>query len=130
MAYTDKATGHRELVKRQSDTRVLRQWVLNGWTAVIVQSETVTEEEWRGLSKTDAQSLCVSSESSVLGSVTRQYLGSCTVSKGLSSIWATACWGTRVTSQMQRMGDTNMYQVTRTTTVFDVSTPDGTLTKW
>ena len=36
---------------------------------------TSTTEEWFGLSKADAESLCIAKTSSVLGGVERSYLG-------------------------------------------------------
>lgn len=45
------------------------------------------------------------------------------------SQWATieGCWGTKVSSQLQRMGDTNCYQVTKTTQVMSVNNNGGTM---
>lgn len=90
-----------------------------------------TTETWLGLSYTDAESVCVASESSTLNGVTRSYLGSAkiTVSTGGVSVWNTidGCWGTKVTSQLSRMGDNNCYQVTRTTTEMTVTNAGGTL---
>lgn len=125
--------GHRNKVRVQKNQRVLRQMNLNGWQAVIIQNETISEETWVGLSQTEAEALCVASETSVLGGAERNYLGGCTVSNTTpftASIFATSCWGTRVQSQMQRMGDTNLYQVSKTTTVYDVFAPSGSLSKW
>lgn len=125
--------GHRDKVRVQKNQRVIRQMNLNGWQAVIIQNETVSEETWVGLSQTEAENYCVASESSTLNGVTRNYLGGCTVSNTtpfLASVIATSCWGTRVQSQMQRMGDTNLYQVTKTTTDYDVYAPSGSLSKW
>lgn len=93
--------GHRTDVRVQKNQRVIRQMNLNGWQAVIIQTETVSEETWVGLSKVEAESFCVASESSTLNGSTRPYLGGCTVSNTTpfeSSIYATACWGTRVQS--------------------------------
>lgn len=93
--------GHREKVRVQKNQRVIRQMNLNGWRAVIIQNETVSEETWVGLSQSEAEALCVASETSVLSGQTRNYLGGCTVSNTTpfaASIFATACWGTRVQS--------------------------------
>lgn len=133
MGYSTTATGHRDTVRRQTSQRVIRQMNLNGWMAIINQVETITEETWVGLTKADAEALCIASESSTIGTVTRGYLGGCTVTNQTpftATITATSCWGTRVQSQIQRMGDTNMYQVSRTTTVLDVYAPSGSLSKW
>lgn len=98
MGYANTTTGHRDCVRKSSESRLIRTMNLNGWQAVLWQSEDRTEEEWRGLSKSDAESLCVSSESSSLGGKTRPYLGGASTSSGLASLWAYSCWGTKVSS--------------------------------
>lgn len=84
------------------------------------------------MSYSDADSVCVASESSTLNGTTRAFLGGAkiTVADGGVSQWATieGCWGTRVTSQLSRMGDTNCYMVTRTTTVLSVTNNGGSMT--
>jgi hypothetical protein len=74
-----------------------------------------------GLSYSDALSLYESSETSTLNGVTRQWLGVAKLtSLGGAFVRVVGCWGVKVVSSYQRMGDTNLYQVTRTTTTYTV----------
>lgn len=109
MGYATTTSGYKPDVQRSSNTRTIRKWNLNGWEAVINQKEIVTEHVYVGLTKEDALTLCTSYDQSTLDGVNRTYLGSCTVTKGLASIIATGCWGVRLSAQMSKMGDTNMY---------------------
>ena len=131
--YATTTTGHREHVTVSKDRRVVQAIAINSTFARLIQTTTTTTETWTGLDYADALSCCTASETSVLSGVTRQYLGSAkiTVGSGTASQWATIndCWGTKVTSQMSRMGDTNCYAVTRTTTELSVTNNGGTLTK-
>ena len=117
--YATTTTGHREHVQVQKDRRVLQTLAMGSKIAKLTQNSTTTTETWVGLSYADASSVCVSSESSTLNGTTRAYLGTAklTLSYGTSNYWVIneGCWGTKVTSQMSRMGDTNCYQVTKTT---------------
>lgn len=83
------------------------------------------------MSYTDASGVCVASESSTLSGTTRNYLGGAkiTVSTTGATSWATieGCWGTRITSQLQRMGDTNLYHVVKTTEVLNVDNNGGSM---
>jgi len=75
--YASIADGHRSTVTKSKESKVIQ--ILYGWTSaigVIIQDTDTTTEEWFGLSQSDAESLCVASESSTLGGATRQYLGS------------------------------------------------------
>lgn len=76
--YATTTTGHREHVSKSSSTKVLQMLYGFGGTVigVIIQDSTTVTEEWFGLTYNDANSLCVSSETSTLNGTTRQYLGS------------------------------------------------------
>lgn len=129
--YATTTTGHREHVTVNKDTRVIQSMSINSTWCRLVQTTTTTTETWTGLSYTDASGVCTASESSVLNGTTRAYLGAAriTVASGGVSQWATieGCWGTKVSSQLSRMGDTNLYQVTRTTQEMTVTNDGGTL---
>ena len=129
--YATTTTGHREHVTVNKTTRVLQAMSINNNYCRLVQTTTTTTEEWRGLNYTDAQSVCVASETSTLNGVTRSYLGSAKISvtATASTSWATidGCWGTKVTSQLSRMGDTNCYQVTKTTEQMSVTNYGGSM---
>lgn len=130
--YATTTTGHRPHVTKNKDTRVLQTMSIGNTYCRLMQTTTTTTEVWIGLNYNDANSVCTSSMSSTLNGNTRDYLGSAriTVSSGGTSIWNTndGCWGTVVTSQLSRMGDTNCYQVTRTTTTMTVDNVGGSLT--
>lgn len=130
--YATTTTGHREHVQVNKDVRVLQLMNISGNQCRLIQTTVTTTETWLGLNYSDASSVCVASESSTLGGTTRNYLGSAkiTVSSGGVSVWNTCdgCWGTKVTSQLSRMGDTNHYQVTKTTTEMTVDNAGGSLT--
>lgn len=129
--YATTTTGHRPHVTTSADTRVLQQVRLGGASGRLIQTTETTTEEWLGLSWTSAQGLVTASESSALNGTTRPYLGAAklTVGGGVSTTWCTveACWGTRVTTQCSRMGDTNHYQVSRTTQTLTVTNAGGTM---
>lgn len=131
--YATTTSGHREHVTVQKSSKVLQAMSINSTYCRLIQTSTVTTEEWYGLSYTDASGVCVASETSVLGGTTRNYLGGAkiTVASGGVSQWATieGYWGTRISSQMQRMSDTNLYHVTKTTEELDVSNNGGTMQK-
>lgn len=131
--YANLTNSHRDTVRKSSDTRVIKRIQISSSSGVIVQRTTTTEETWTGLSKTDALALCTSSETSVLGGETRDYLGAAklTVSTSGISMWATEenCWGTKISSNIQRMNDTNLYQVSRTTVEMEVYNSGGTMEK-
>lgn len=111
--YATTTTGHREHVQVNKDVRVLQAVNINNTFCRLIQTTTTTTEVWLGLKYTDAQSVCVASETSTLNGTTRNYLGSAKiqVGSGTASLWATidGCWGTKVSSQLARMGDTNHY---------------------
>lgn len=129
--YATTTTGHRQHVTVDKSSKVLQAMSINNTYCRLMQSTVTTTEEWLGLNYTDAQSVCTASESSTLNGVTRNYLGSAKISVATSgaSTWATidGCWGTKVTSQLSRMGDTNHYQVKTTTEVMTVTNAGGTM---
>lgn len=114
------------------DFRTLKLFAIGQAQGVISQKTETTEETWQGLSLSDALSLVVASVSSVKEGTTRDYLGGISVRIGGGGIYSTAecdeCWGTRVTSSMRRMGDTNLYEVQRTTEVMTAYGHGGTVT--
>lgn len=67
------------------------------------------------------------SETSTLNGVTRNYLGGATLTQNAPQgspsawCWSAGCWGTKVTTSLNRIGDTNLYHVTKTTVVYTVS---------
>lgn len=132
--YATTTTGHRSNVTKSKETKVLQQlYSLGTLMGVILQDTVTTTEEWFGLTQTDAETQCTASETSTLNGTTRNYLGSAKLSvNGTGGAWCRMpnCWGERVTSQMNRMSDTNLYHVTRTTTTLSVrsSGTDITLT--
>lgn len=127
--YATISQSHRPLVTKNTNSKVIQSlFVWNNLVGVIVQNITSTTEEWFGLSKTDAESLCIAQTRSVLNGVERSYLGTAKLSQvvedgqvGGAYIRVTSCWGTEINSSMNRMNDTNLYHVTRTTTVYTVS---------
>ena len=130
--YATTTSGHREHVTVSKDVRVLQAMNINSTYCRLIQTTTTTTETWVGLSYADAQTVCVASETSTLGTTTRNYLGGAriSVSSGGATSWTTieGCWGTKVTSQLSRMGETNAYQVTRTTQEMTVTNNGGSLT--
>lgn len=98
---------------------------------MVNQLTTTTTETWTGLLKDDAIELCKASTSSTKDGVERPYLGGVKITVGGSGAytWATIeeCWGTQVTSSIQRIGDTNLYDVTTTTTEMTVTASGGTI---
>ena len=130
--FATTSTGHREHVTVSKASRVVQAISMNGTFCRLIQSTVTTTETWQGLSYSDAESVCTASESSTLNNVTRSYLGAAkiTVGSGGASLWTTIfdCWGTKVTSQLSRMGDTNCYEVTRTTQKMTVANNGGSLT--
>ena len=130
--YATTTTGHREHVSKSADTRVLQAMSINSNYCRLIQMTTTTTETWVGLSYTDANALCVASETSTLNGYTRSYLGGAKISVSGTGVttWATieGCWGTKVVTQIQRMGDTNLYQVSRTTTEYTVTNNGGSMT--
>ena len=117
--YANTTNGHREHVNKSKDSRVVLSMLISGTSGVIVQTTETTIETWTGLNYTDANGLLLASETSNLNGTPRNYLGGAklTVGSGGVSAWNTIehCWGTKVSSSLQRMGDTNLYAVQRTT---------------
>lgn len=120
--YATTTTGYIPHVSKTKDTKIVANLTYWGNTwGNILQDTTVTIDRWVGLSYSDAQSLLVSTEESTLNGVTRPFLGDARlISEGGAYVTAIGCWGLKVTSAIQKMGDTNLYEVTRTTTEFSV----------
>lgn len=55
---------HREKVSATSDQKTLAVLTMSGQTGCVTQTTITRTETWTGLSKSDAESLLVSSESS------------------------------------------------------------------
>ena len=129
--YANTTTGHREHVTVAKEKKVIQAISINSTFCRLIQTTTTTTETWVGLKYSDAESVCRTSETAVKDGVTRQYLGAAkiTVGVGAASQWVTVfdCWGTKVTSQLSRMGDTNCYMVTRTTVDMAVTNNGGAL---
>lgn len=130
--YATTTTGHREHVTVTKEKRVLQQMNINSNYCRLIQTVTTTTEVWLGLKYSDASSVCVASESSTLGTTTRNYLGSARISVSSGGVTnhttVDGCWGIRIVSQLSRMGDTNCYQVTKTTQQLEVTNAGGSLT--
>lgn len=134
--YATTTTGHRPHVTVSKDTRMLQSMYATVDQSItfarLIQRTTTTTEVWLGLKYSDAQSVCVASETSTLNGTTRNFLGGARiqVGAGTGSKYTTVegCWGTKVSSQLSRMGDTNCYQVTRTTQEFVVFNNGGSMT--
>ncbi len=123
--YANTTNGHRPHVSKSVDTKVVQQLIVWGnIDGTITQKAETTVEEWYGLSYDDANSLQEASETSTLNGFTRQYLGGATLTQAEGMIrawcWATGCWGTKITTTLNRMGDTNLYHVQKTTVVYTV----------
>lgn len=120
--YATTTTGYMPNVSKTKDTKIVADLTYWGNTwGHIVQDTTVTIDKWVGLSYSDALSLLTSTEESTLNGVTRPFLGDARlISEGGAYVTAIGCWGLNVTSAIQKMGDTNLYEVTRTTTDFSV----------
>lgn len=127
MGFATKTTGHVERLRKATDRRTLRAEDVLGFYVQVVQKGVVTTEEWRGLSRADADSLDVNTDASTLGGVERTWLGGVrvTVASGNASSWFTvfACWGTEVRTEIARVGDTDLFDVFRRTTVYSVEVP-------
>lgn len=129
-------TGHHPHVQKSATSRVilrLKATAGASYEGVLVQTCYATTEYWYGLTWSDANDLVEASESSTIGQTTRNYLGTVklTIGAGTADIWQSVsdAWGTRVQSSCQRMGNTNLYQVTKTTEVLDViHRGDGVMT--
>lgn len=117
-------SGHRQNVTESKESKVIQMlYFFTSVVGVIIQDITTTTEEWFGLSHTDASQLCISSETSTLNGTERAYLGSALLSYNvLGGGWcrSPSCWGVKVVTSINRMGETNCYHVTRTTTTYSV----------
>ena len=127
MGYATTTTGHVGETDRTKERRYLKSEVVNGTFVNVFQDVQTSTDVYRGLSKTDAESLCTSSSSSTLGSTTRNYLGGVrvTVGSGTSSTWFTlyGCWGTEISSKMVKDGDSHLYDVVRTARTMNITVP-------
>lgn len=119
--YATIITGHRPHTAVSKDQRTIQQMTVNNQVGKIIQSTTTTTEEWYGLSYADAMTVCTSSEN-LRGA-------KLTMTSGMVTSWCTVwgCYGTRVSSQLQRMSDTNLYHVIKTTQEMSVTGVGGTL---
>ena len=131
--YATIVTGHRVHTQGQKDSRALFQMTLGSLKGTLVQDSETTIEEYIGLQWADVGTVYNASETSVLNGNSRNYLGNARLTLGNGSVTnyntAVACWGTKITSQFSRIGDTNLYRVVKTTTVYSVrKCGDGTLT--
>lgn len=124
--YANTTNGHRPHVSSSVDTKVVQQLIVWGnIDGTITQKAETTVEEWYGLSYADAYNLQEASETSTLNGQTRNYLGGATLTQNqgfpvAAYCWATGCWGTKITTSLNRMGDTNLYHVQKTTVVYTV----------
>ena len=130
--YATTTTGHKPHVSGSIDTKVIQQLIVWGnIDGTITQTATTTVEEWNGLSYDDVQTIYEASETSTLNGQTRNYLGGAILTQaGVSPAaycWATGCWGTKVTTSFNRMGETNLYHVTKTTVEYTVSGSGATV---
>ena len=62
--YATTTTGHREHVSVNKDKKVLQAVNINNTFCRLIQTTTTTQEMWVGLSYSDADSVCIASESS------------------------------------------------------------------
>ena len=120
--YATKENGYIPNVSKTKDTKIVADLTYWGNTwGHILQDTTVTVDRYVGLSYSDALSLLTSTEESTLNGVTRYHLGDARlISEGGAYVTAIGCWGVKVTSAIQKMGDTNLYEVTKTTTELSV----------
>lgn len=126
--YNTNVTANPVLVSQSSETHIVRATWLNGQYFALSQTVTTTVQKYEGIGLADAQALCVSTESSTLGGVTRNYLGGAELrSSGGAWMYADACWGTQTSATMNAMSP-NMYEVTVTTQTMTVSKTDQSLT--
>lgn len=120
--YATKETGYIPHTTKDKDTKIVAD--LSYWGNIwgrIVQDTTVTVDRYVGLSYSDALSLLVSKEESTLNGVTRPYFGDARLkSEGGAYVTAIGCWGVKVKPTLSKMGDTNLYEVTITTTEYSV----------
>ena len=123
--YATTTTGHRPHVSGSVDTKVVQQLIVWGnIDGTITQKAETVVEEWYGLAYDDISSVYEASETSTLNGQTRNYLGSATLSQasGIVRAWcyATGCWGVKKSTTFDRMGNTNLYHVTKTTITYTV----------
>lgn len=127
MGYATTTTGHVDPISVSKDRRLLKSDYINGIFTNVFQNTTTTVEQYRGLSQTDAESVCVSSTSSTLSGVTRSYLGGVrvTIASGMTRTWFTVmgCWGTEVSSVLSRDSDSHLFSVTKTTKTMTIDVP-------
>lgn len=120
--YATTQTGYIPHVSKTKDTKIVAD--LSYWGNIwghILQDTTVTVDKYVGLSYSDALSLLTSTEESTLNGVTRYHLGDARLtSEGGAYVTAIGCWGIKRTSSISKTGDTNVYEVTVTTTELTV----------
>lgn len=130
MGYSTTSTGLVGVTDVSKEHATLKSEVINGTFVNVFQTADVSTTVYRGLSRSDAESVCTRSYSSTLGGTTRTYLGGIkvTVANGGASTWFSVfgCWGTEVTSRMAQDGDSHLFNVTVTTKVLNVTVPSAT----
>lgn len=121
--YSTNEKAHREKVQVGKSCKVVLKIKYGDRSGSLVQTTTTTTESWVGLSKDNAETLTITTED--LRSVGIRFDDS----TGHPVKWAAQdnLEGTTVQSVMQRMGDTNLYQVTRTTTVLETTAKGGVI---
>lgn len=131
MGFATKTTGHVEHVRKACDRRTIKDGYLLGTYFNVVQYAETETEEWRGLSLADAQSLFANTEDAD----GKGYLGSVRIEVGKAAarawIVVPGCRGTAVRTEIARVGDTDLFDVFRSTTVYTVDVlgvPAGSVT--
>lgn len=131
--YATTETGHKPHISGSVDTKVIQQLIVWGnIDGTITQTANTIVEEWDGLSYDSVQNIYEASETSTLNGQTRNYLGGAILTQAqgypvAAYCWATGCWGTKVTTSFNRMGETNLYHVTKTTIEYTVSGSGNTV---
>lgn len=128
---TGEGPSHRTVVQKSKDYRTLKLLAIGSAQGVVNQLTTTTVETWTGLDQSDAVALCKATTFSVKDGTERPYLGGVKITVGGAGAytWTTIeeCWGTQKTSSIQRIGDTNLYDVQTTTTEMTVTASGGTI---
>lgn len=122
--YRTNVTAEPVTVAESKDSRVFQDAWIGGGHFVLIQTTVTTVQHYEGVSLQDARALCTSSESSTLEGVSRPHLGGVRLyASGVGASWmdVAACWGTRVSSALRRMGLSSMYEVDVTTEVMTVA---------
>lgn len=127
MGFATTTTGHVERMRKATERRTLKAEFVLGFYVQVFQKAVSTTEEWRGLSRADADSLDANTDASTLSGVARSWLGSVRVEVAAATArsWfiVCACWGTEVRTEIARSGDTDLFDVYRRTTEYSVEVP-------